>query len=118
MVTSTPVAESVDLHGMYAGLQEIVRQEWPERVAASKIEYSHGYHDHSLWYAWGRMDGGEAVTHAYGRRVDAAWEFGQMMAILALLYATERRYSMPSIQSAWVAFKAGIDLDQYVHVSR
>ncbi len=113
-MTTMTLNESVDVMGMYDALQEIVRQGYDPRTAASKLEYARSYRDHSLWYAWGRMDGGEVVTAVYGRRVDAAWEFGYMMGILALLYTTERRYMMPSIQGAWLAFKAGIDLDQYV----
>jgi hypothetical protein len=113
-MTTMTLNESVDVSGMYDALQDLVRQGHSERVAVSKLEYARSYRDHSLWYAWGRMDGGESVTVVYGRRVDAAWEFGYMMGIMALMYVTERRYSMPSIQSAWQAFKASIDIDQYV----
>lgn len=107
------MSEPVDVYGMFHALCDIAITEYP---TAGQRRIEHARHSLSLamGYVWGMEDGGmPEVREAYGREVNAYWEFAYMYAITDLLYRMERIYTMPSVRHAWQSFRAGIDLREY-----
>jgi hypothetical protein len=102
------MSEYVDLFGMFHALCDN-----PD-ATPRRIEHARQSLSLAMGYVWGMEDNGmPAVTSAYGREVNAYWEFAYMYAITDLLYRMERIYSMPSVRHAWQSFRAGIDLREY-----
>ncbi|MFY1620058.1 hypothetical protein [Micromonospora sp. WMMD736] len=55
----------------------------------------------ALWYAWGQIDSG---AHAGALVLDDGWEFARDQEKMQRDYNEGRRYSLPSILSAWDDF--------------
>jgi hypothetical protein len=110
----------VDLYGMLSALKDRISSElWMGVRAELALTHIAQMKDRAIAYIWGREDEARnKIREAYGRElIDAAWEFGHMVAIMvamSYLECGQRWPQTPNIRDTYAAFRAGTDLRDYV----
>ena len=114
------MSDKIDLYGMMYALRERVvdeaRNDYSAREALANIDRMHqkmiayicGWEDCAGWY----------VKYAYGRKlISASMECGYMVAIMvAMSYLDGHSWPRePHLRHTWAAFRAGVDLRDYVY---
>lgn len=61
------------------------------------------WHDNALWYAWGRLDAGDASTDEDTSRI--GWDFAVYVAVATIGYLRGRG-ELPGIMTLWSDFRA------------